>query len=1016
MKDYFKYLFSITTAGLLLLVFAFALGFATFVESSYGVETARALVYNSWWLELVILLLCINMVYNFLKFRLYRLQKLAMGVFHLSFILIIIGAGVTRYFGTEGVVHIREGETTNIMTSTEAKFNLIADGEGTTLQITKKLISSTAFGIKLDEKIKLGKKEVDIKAVNYIPEARRSLVADKTGLPIIELVYAQNGGMHTEFITTGQTILANGISVGFNANAPVQFIFRDDSLKLVSSDTIVSMDMDGKISLRVIPGKAFACTEKAIYRTMNTAIVVKQFVPKGNITATSNDGNPTGQNALILQLTDNQKQQQVIVWTSAQEEMPKYFGSFEGVNYKIWVGPEETQLPFSLKLNDFVLQRYPGSKSPSSYESLVTLTDKEQGISQDYKIFMNNVLKHRGYRFYQSSYDMDEHGTVLSVNHDLPGTFLTYLGYFLLFLGIIVSIFNPKSHFYGLMKKAAATGSIGILLFLLSSNGAFAADPRPVTPEIAKNFAKVWVQGHDGRIKPFSTLAYEIIMKASRSEGLLGQTPEQVVLGMTIRPGEWQDVPMLAINNSQIEALLGISESTATFNQFFDQGGNYKLMKDVQASYNKKPAERSKYDNDVIKVDERLNVIYQVYQGEQFKFFPSPNPSDLTWYSARAALPSSFGRDSLMIRNVYSNLTTALRSENTETALLTTAQIISFQQQYGASLIPTETKQKLEILYNHVNIFKDLTFWFILLGFVLLGFFFYSLFTGKKLNIKAVNIIVGGLFLGFLAATAGLIVRGYVSGHMPWSDGYESMIYIAWAGMLTGLIFARKNPMVLAAAAILSGLTLFVAQMSWLNPEITNLVPVLKSYWLTIHVAIITGSYGFIGVSAIIGLINIVMSAIQNADNRNRIKTTIDQLTTINEAAMILGLYFLTIGTFLGGIWANESWGRYWGWDPKETWSLVTILIYSFITHMRMIPGFRGWFAFNLAAIIGLLSVLMTYLGVNYYLSGLHSYGSGEGLQFPFFVIVVFGLIGVVAYIANKKEVRFGSETGKRSK
>jgi cytochrome c-type biogenesis protein CcsB len=213
--------------------------------------------------------------------------------------------------------------------------------------------------------------------------------------------------------------------------------------------------------------------------------------------------------------------------------------------------------------------------------------------------------------------------------------------------------------------------------------------------------------------------------------------------------------------------------------------------------------------------------------------------------------------------------------------------------------------------------------------------------------------------------------------------------------------------MVLAAAAILSGLTLFVAQMSWLNPEITNLVPVLKSYWLAIHVAIITASYGFLGVGAIIGVVNLLMAASQNETNRGRITLTIEQLTFINEAAIILGLYFLTIGTFLGGIWANESWGRYWGWDAKETWSLISVLLYGFISHMRLIPGFRGWYAFNLASVLGLLSVLMTYLGVNYYLSGLHSYGSGEGLQFPIVLVVVFGFVGIMAFLAKKKENKF---------
>jgi len=1012
MKNFFKFLFSVSTAGFLLLLFAFALGFATFVENSYGVEAARAMVYNSWWLELIMLLLTINMIANFITYKMYKFQKLTMGIFHLAFILVIIGAGVTRYLGSEGVVHIREGESTNVIVSAETKFNLAAEFQGAAQQISKSAKFIAGPGDQLSDKITLGGKAIAIKSVNYFVDAQRSLEADPNGEAMLELVYAQNGVMQTELLRSGQVVTPNGTTVGFNAEAAVRFINSGDSLKLVSSDTISVMDMQGKDAVKFPAGTSVACTEKVIYRTANTAIVVKRFLPAARAVAVAGNGTPTGENALIVQLGDNQEKQLVTLWISSQNETPKYSGNFEGVNYRMWVGPEETVLPFSLKLNDFVLERYPGSNSPSSYESLITLTDKDLGLNEDHKIFMNNVLKHRGYRFYQSSYDQDEKGTILSVNKDLAGTTITYLGYFLLFLGILLSIFNPKSHFYELMKRASAGTSL-IVIFLLSAFTAGAAAPQPVSPVISKEFAKVWIQGHDGRLKPFSTLAYEVVMKVSRSESLEGQVPEQVVLGMSVNPQQWQQVEMIAISDDQILAKLGRNGGKASFNDFFDQQGNYKLANDVQIAYGKKPAERQGYDNDVIKVDDRLNVVYQVYHGDMLRIFPSPNPADLTWYAPGSKVPANFGPDSILVASAFTFFLDAVRNGNQELSLQTISKVKSYQQQYGAALIPGKTKQQLEILYNHINIFKDLSGWYVLLGFVLLGFFFHALFTGKALRKKAVNYTVLALFLGFLAHSAGLIVRGYVSGHMPWSNGYESMIYIAWAVMLAGLIFARRNPMVLAAASILSGLTLFVAQMSWLNPEITNLVPVLKSYWLTIHVAIITASYGFVGVSAIIGIINLLMAAFRNSSNQIRIKATVSQMTMISEAAMILGLYFLTIGTFLGGIWANESWGRYWGWDAKETWSLVTILVYGFISHMRMIPGFKGWFAFNLASVVGLLSVLMTYLGVNYYLSGLHSYGSGEGLKFPFAVLILFAVIGVIAYVAKMKDDKFSSVTKK---
>lgn len=1011
MKNFFKFLFSVSTAGFLLLLFAFAVGFATFVENSYGVEAARSMVYNSWWLELIMLLLTVNMIANFITYKMYKLQKLTMGVFHLAFILVIIGAGVTRYFGREGSMHIREGETTNTIVSAETKFNLAAEYQGAQQQLSQPATFKAGSGDQLSGKIVIAGKEIPVKSVNYIVDAQRSVEADAQGEPIIELVYSQNGGMQTELLHVGQVITANGITVGFNNEAMVRFNFKGDSLKIISKDSISTMDMQGTDALAFPAATEIACSEKVIYKTASAALVVKRFLPAAKAVAAAGNGTPTGENALIVQLGESGKQQLVTLWTSKQNETPKYSGTYEGVNYKMWIGPEETVLPFSLKLNDFVLERYPGSNSPSSYESHITLTDKEMGLNEDHKIFMNNVLKHRGYRFYQSSYDPDERGTILSVNKDLAGTIFTYLGYFFLFMGILLSIFNPKSRFYELMKRASAGTTLVVIFLLQSAFTAGAAVPQPVSPVIASEFAKVWIQGHDGRIKPFSTLAYEVVMKVARVESLDGQVPEQVVLGMSANPQEWQQVEMIAISDDQILAKLGRTSGKASFNDFFDPQGNYKLANDVQIAFGKKPAERKLYDNNVIKIDDRLNVVYQVYHGDMLRFFPSPNAADQTWYTPIGQLPANFGADSVFAAHAFPAFLEVLRSGNQQLSLQAVSGIISYQQQHGSALIPGKTKQQLEIFYNHVNVFKDLSGWYVLLGFVLLGFFFYALFTGKPLLKKAVNYTVLGLFIGFLAHTAGLIIRGYVSGHMPWSNGYESMIYIAWAVMLAGLIFARRNPMVLAAASILSGLTLFVAQMSWLNPEITNLVPVLKSYWLTIHVAIITASYGFIGVSAILGIINLLMTAFQNSANQFRIKATVAQLTMINEAAMILGLYFLTIGTFLGGIWANESWGRYWGWDAKETWSLVTVLIYGFITHMRQMPGFKGWFAFNLASVVGLLSVLMTYLGVNYYLSGLHSYGSGEGLQFPFGAIVLFAAIGIIAFVAKKKDDKFKTLT-----
>jgi cytochrome c-type biogenesis protein CcsB len=277
---------------------------------------------------------------------------------------------------------------------------------------------------------------------------------------------------------------------------------------------------------------------------------------------------------------------------------------------------------------------------------------------------------------------------------------------------------------------------------------------------------------------------------------------------------------------------------------------------------------------------------------------------------------------------------------------------------------------------------------------------------GRKNISLFVRILSWILFVGFLFHTFGLGIRWYVAGHSPMSNGYESMIFISWVTLLAGFIFSRKSSFALAATAVLAGMTLMVAHLSFMDPEITNLVPVLKSYWLTLHVSVITGSYGFLGLGAILGIISLILITLSDQKNIERISGTLDELAVINHKTLTLGLYLLTIGTFLGAVWANESWGRYWGWDPKETWSLITIIIYSFVIHSRLIPGMKDIYTFNLLSLFAFSSVLMTYFGVNYYLSGLHSYASGDAVPIPVFVyvaVIVLVSLSVMAYIKYRK-------------
>ena len=285
-------------------------------------------------------------------------------------------------------------------------------------------------------------------------------------------------------------------------------------------------------------------------------------------------------------------------------------------------------------------------------------------------------------------------------------------------------------------------------------------------------------------------------------------------------------------------------------------------------------------------------------------------------------------------------------------------------------------------------------------------FLIVQIFRDGKIIRALITFFKGATFALFALHTAGLAARWFISGHAPWSDAYESMIYVAWATVLFGILFGRKSNLTLAATTFVASMILMIAHWNWMDPAIANLQPVLDSYWLMIHVAVIVGSYGPFALSMIIGIIALFLMLATNTKNKVKMDLNIQELTIINELSLTVGLIMLTIGNFLGGMWANESWGRYWGWDPKETWALISIMIYAFVIHMRLISGLRGRWLFNLASVIAFGSIMMTFFGVNFYLSGLHSYASGEKIITPNFVyysVAFVAVLGSVSYFPYKK-------------
>lgn len=1013
MRKIYQFLISMPFMGFLLLVMAFSMAIATFIESSWSTDAAKALIYNSHWFEMIFLLLGISLVANVIRYKSYTRKKWTVGIFHLSFILIVLGAAITRYFSFEGMMHIREGESSGSMISTDSYFT-VNTGEQ---QIKKKVLFSELTSGGFDETVSIEGKSMRFKSVGFVKNALRTPVEHPGGSPLIDFVISAGQGMQSFAFQPGEKINLGPAVVGFGPDADICFEQEGDSLFVIADRDLEIRSMGGTPPGLLPAGTRSAVKLMHLYAFDNYLLLVKKFYPRALIRVTRDASGNSPEDAVIVEVSDGQRESLVNVFgRRGQLGDPATYMAGK-VPVKLTYGSEPVKLPFELHLRDFQLERYIGSESPSSFASEVTLIDKERGITRDVRIFMNNTLKYKGYRFYQSSYDQDELGTVLSVNKDFWGSLVTYIGYFLMAMAMILSLLNKNSYFGLLVRRlkelnrVKAVAALVVLMLAAGNvrgNEAAVAGIPSLDKRLVADFEELWVHGRDGRIEPMSTLTGEILRKISRKSSYYGKSPAEVVLSMHLYPELWRTVPMIKVEK-QVAARLGIAGNYATAADFFDQEGHYKLLQQVQTAYSKMPAFRNQFEKDLIYTDERVNICFMVYKGEFFTFFPPVNQKD-AWFAAGSEPTGYPQADSLFVNRSFQLLKESLNGGEVQPRQILST-VAAFQEKFGSEILPPGQKKSAELAYNKIQPFKRLFIWYLITGFVLLLALFVNIFRQKAMGRKTTVVWTILIVAGFLFHTFGLILRWYISGHAPWSNGYESMVYVSWAAMLAGIIFGRRYPMVLGTAAFLSGIILFVAHLNWMNPEVTHLVPVLKSYWLLIHVAIITASYGFIGLSAFLGILVLILYAQMNERNKNISGHFIEQLTTISEMAATLGLYMLTIGTFLGGVWANESWGRYWGWDPKETWALITVFIYAFVVHMRLIPSLRGRYNYNLATVIGFSSVLMTYFGVNYFLSGMHSYGKGsvDGINWSVYIVAaaIFGLI-LLSYAKFRKfeEVR----------
>lgn len=1000
----FKYLFSGMFMGILLIIFAAAIGYATFVENDYDPMTAKMVVYNARWFEILMLLMVVNFIGMIFTKRLYRKEQLNVLLIHVSLIIIIIGAAITRYIGYEGMMQLRNGQISNVFDSTDPYISIEGGGE----LINKKILLSGKGENFYNKTFNVADEKVDFTIKKYYDNAVEKLVRTtpgvSNGVPYLNILIEEGEHSHTAYLKNGDSKNLHSIRLSYGDTTSINDVQIIDDSAGLKIRLPLNLQATSKVLGQRTHSKFVPLREGAKYRFAGITLMLEEYIESGIVSYKPVDPDEE-QGSKVTNIEVNGQEMTILF------NQP-YPINVNGKDMRIRIGNLRLQLPFALQLKEFQLERYPGSNSPSSFASEIILIDGPE-FQMPYRIFMNNILSYKGYRFYQASYHEDEQGTVLSVNHDLWGTRVTYLGYFLLFGSLIVTFFTKKTRFSTLLlqfkkirekRKALVTAAMLIMLpFTSSAQGMesiFDNLPR-VSKEHAEAFGKLQLQNNQGRMMPLSTMAHESLVKIYKKDTYDTLSAEQVFLEMMVRPTNWFMRSIIKVGNEEIVEIIGSEGDYARYVDFFSQQGVYKLSEQVDDAYRTKPGARTKLHKELINVDERVNVYTMIINGQLLRIFPLPQHPNNTW-----GTPNQFEEVAGMLKmeKLYTNYIDAViegkETGNYQKADAVLAKIDSYQKSSGGSVLLSDSKVSLEIFYNKLNIFKRLFPIYMMLGLFLTGIFFIQTFKPAMQFRKTIKVFAAILFVGWLAHTFGLILRWYLSGHAPWSNGYESMIFIAWVTVLAGLIFMNRSIMTLAVTGLLAGITLLTAHLNWMNPEITNLVPVLKSYWLMVHVATITSSYGFLGLGAMLAFMNLCVMIFRNKKNLDRVNLIVDELAVIIEMTLMVGLALLIIGNFLGGIWANESWGRYWGWDPKETWTLVTIIIYSFILHMHLIPKVRSRFSFNFASLIGFSTVLMTYFGVNFYLSGLHSYAKGDPVPIPTFVYYLLAIITIISVLA----------------
>ncbi len=1025
----FRFLSDLRLAAVVLAVFAVAAGVGTWIESHYAnlgsLETGRAavfhLVYDAAWFNALLGLLFVNLLMNLIRRLLRGRRPVGFLLVHAGMLIILAGAGATRWWGYEGVMRIREGQASSTAASSEV-FAVAAAGSDIGSDEAALPVRIFRPGAQSDRKrVVIGDETLTLGVAEFWPRFERRLVPGPGGVARVELSAIGGHGLETHALQEGDETRIGGVEVRFHAGDLPTADGPGDGVELGTRDDTVVMRAPFPLEIGFPPGggeSRFAAAGEIVTLESGRLIrglagfqVAVETVGTSLVEGGVPSADPDAPAAARIYVEQGDERVDAVC---VQGDEPRSV-ELDGRRYDLRYGPVFSELPYEIVLEDFVLETYPGSDNPAGYESHVLVNDPERGITgRPARIWMNHPLNHRGTKHFQSSYDLDRLGTVLTINRD-PGKIPTYIGYTVISLGflvIIARLIHRRVIALRTLAKAAvlaaACGLAAPIVAVAQDRTAEAPPALTLSPENLESASRLIVQGYRGRMKPLDTLARETAVKITKRTRFEGRDPVELFLGFAMHPEAWYGHPAIHVKNPGVQDLLGVDRSVrhVPLSSVLQDDG-YRLHEIVEAAHRTPSNRRDKTQQRLIVFDERVHLMFGALQGGSLRIFPIPDDPGHTWQTIEkvlAALPGSDPRRE-EFRLAAGALFEGLLAGDDDRLGEGLRLVHELQRRYGAAVLPSELRIDSELSLNATRPFVRSALPY-LLGFVLLIIAFFKGLLGRRGGTwtwKSPLYLLGMLALGagFALHLWGFVLRWIASARAPLSNGHESLLWVALAVALAGLLFEliSRTAAVGALASLLTAVVLGVSTLGTFDPSIGPLMPVLASYWLNIHVTVITASYGFLGLSCLLGALTLVLFVIDRRRRDPAVARTVGLLDDLNVDVMIAGVGLLTVGTLLGGVWANESWGRYWGWDPKETWALVSILLYAMLLHFRWIPRLANPFVQAAGSFLAIWSIVMTYFGVNYLLMGMHSYAAGDKVAIPLWV-TVSGLLSVAFCVA----------------